>query len=140
MGNADFLTLSEYSQRFVSRLNMETQNQNNTNLFGENANRCALYYHAIDDDLTAAGCSSICCQILSLLYWVSLENMTAKNHLILKRPNLKKISSIMDPFDTEICEIPIKGRYIVSSFEISGLFRCSQTSFQFSEFDRLLGT
>jgi len=66
--------------------------QNNTNLFGEIANCCALYYHAIDDDLTAAGCGSIRCQILSLLYWVSLENLTAINHLILKRP--KKISSI----------------------------------------------
>jgi len=46
----------------------------------------------------------------------------------------------LDPFNTEICEIAIKGRYIVSSFEISRLLRRSQTSFQFSEFTRFLGT
>jgi len=43
------------------------------------------------------------------------------------------------PLDTKICEIAIKGRYILSSFEISRLLRCSQTSFQFSEFTRFLG-
>ena len=34
------------------------------------------------------------------------------------------IPKLLDPFDTEICEIPITGRYSVFSFEMSRLLRC----------------
>jgi len=47
-------------------------------------------------------------------------------------PFLNSLLEKSGSFDTEICEIAIKGRYIVSSFEISRLLRCSTrvSSFQ----------